>query len=173
MTKLRSGATTLAHSHLVIRHLIKGLQTRGREALEIRLPDSIQEFVNSVADLFEPFRGEARVGFECTFIEDSWEISMFLGTTEIVGGPLDGRQMPQNFRFNLQGLFDQFDSIQSFLWNAMPDNPLLDDSLPMSLVVVEGVVRGQTVRLQLHPSAPEEIGPAVREYPDGSYELSE
>lgn len=137
------------------------------------MPDTIQEFVTAVANLFEPFRGEARVGYESRFVDEGWEISMFLGATEIVGGPLDGRQMAQNFRFNLQGLFDQFDSIESFLWNAMPDNPLMDNSDAMSFVVVEGNVRGQMVRLQLHPTAPEEIGPAVREFPDGSYELSE
>lgn len=161
----------MAHSHLVIRHLVKGLEARGRENLEIRIPDAIAGFVDHVADLFEPFSGEARVGYECAFEEDSWEISMYLGAREIVGGPLDGRQEPHNFRFNLQGLFDQFESIQSFLWNAMPHSPLMEPGL--SFVVVEGTVAGQIVRLQLHPTAPDEAGPAMLEYTDGSIELAD
>lgn len=167
----RTRSPILAHSHLVIRHLVKGLEARGRENLEIPLPDAISAFVDQVADLFEPFSGEARVGYECAFEDDSWEISMYLGAREIVGGPLDGRQEPHNFRFNLQGLFDQFQSIQSFLWNAMPHSPLMEPGL--SFVVVEGTVAGQMVRLQLHPTAPDEAGPAMREYADGSIELAD
>lgn len=162
----------MAHSHLVIRHLVHGLEARGRDNLEIRIPDSIQGFIHQVAELFEPFRGEARVGYECAFEEDSWEISMYLGAREIVGGPLDGRQEPHNFRFNLQGLFDRFDAIQTFLWNALPVSPWQEPS-GMSFVVVEGTVAGQIVRLQLHPTAPEEAGPAMREFRDGTVELAD
>jgi len=160
----------LAHSHLVIRHLVQGLEARGRDAIDIRMPEVIENFVTAVADLFEPFSGAARVGYECNFADDSFEISMFVGAREIVGGQFDGRQEPQNFRFNLQGLFDRFDSIQSLLWNAMPHSPMNDGGL--SFVVVEGLVQGHTVRLQLHPTAPEEMGPAIREYTDGTVELA-
>ena len=161
----------MAHSHLVIRHLVQGLEARGREAIDIRIPEVIETFVHAVADLFEPFSGTARVGYECNFADGSFEISMFVGSREIVGGPYDGRQESQNFRFNLQGLFDRFDSIQSFLWNAIPHSPMMDDG--MSFIVVEGLVRGHVVRLQLHPTAPEEIGPAMREYTDGTVALAE
>jgi len=155
----------------VIRHLVQGLEARGREAIDIRIPEVIQAFVTNVADLFEPFSGAARVGYECNFADESFEISMFVGARETVGGQYDGRQEPQNFRFNLQGLFDRFDSIQSFLWNAMPHSPLNDEGL--SFVVVEGLVQGHVVRLQLHPTAPEEMGPAIREYLDGTVELAD
>jgi hypothetical protein len=161
----------LAHSHIVIRHLVQGLEARGRDAIDIRIPEVIETFVHSVAELFEPFSGAARVGYECNFADGSFEISMFVGAREIVGGQYDGRQESQNFRFNLQGLFDRFDSIQSFLWNAIPQSPLNDGGL--SFVVVEGLVQGHIVRLQLHPTAPEEMGPAIREYLDGSVELAD
>ncbi len=161
----------MAHSHIVIRHLVQGLEARGRDAINIRIPEVIEIFVHQVADLFEPFSGAARVGYECNFADGSFEISMFIGAREIVGGPLDGRQESQNFRFNLQGLFDRFDSIQSFLWNAIPHSPLNDGG--MSFVVIEGLVQGHIVRLQLHPTAPEEIGPAMREYANGTVELAE
>lgn len=161
----------MAHSHLVIRHLVQGLEARGRDAIDIRMPEVIESFVHSVADLFEPFSGSARVGYECNFADESFEISMFVGAREIVGGQYDGRQEPQNFRFNLQGLFDRFDSIQSFLWNAIPHSPMIDGG--MSFIVVEGLVHGHLVRLQLHPTAPEEMGPAILEYTDGSVELAD
>lgn len=161
----------MAHSHIVIRHLVQGLEARGRDSIEIRIPEVIESFVHNVADLFEPFSGTARVGYECSFADGSFEISMFVGAREIVGGALDGRQEAQNFRFNLQGLFDRFDSIQSFLWNAIPQSPLNDGGL--SFVVVEGLVHGHIVRLQLHPTAPEEIGPAMREYTNGTVELAD
>lgn len=161
----------MAHSHIVIRHLVQGLEARGRDAIDIRIPDVIESFVNHVAELFEPFSGAARVGYECNFADGSFEISMFVGAREIVGGPFDGRQESQNFRFNLQGLFDRFDSIQSFLWNAIPHSPLNDGGL--SFIVVEGLVQGHIVRLQLHPTAPEEMGPAIREYTNGTVELAD
>ena len=161
----------MAHSHIVIRHLVQGLEARGRDSIEIRIPEVIEAFVHNVAELFEPFSGTARVGYECNFADGSFEISMFVGAREIVGGPLDGRQESQNFRFNLQGLFDRFDSIQSFLWNAIPHSPLNDGGL--SFIVVEGLVHGHIVRLQLHPTAPDEVGPAIREYTNGTVELAD
>ena len=161
----------MAHSHIVIRHLVQGLEARGRDSIEIRIPEVIEAFVHNVAELFEPFSGTARVGYECNFADGSFEISMFVGAREIVGGALDGRQESQNFRFNLQGLFDRFDSIQSFLWNAIPHSPLNDGGL--SFIVVEGLVHGHIVRLQLHPTAPDEVGPAIREYTNGTVELAD
>ena len=82
----------------MIRHLINGLEARGREAIDMRIPEVIEDFVTAVAALFEPFSGTARVGYECNFADDSFEISMFIGAREIVGGQFDGRQEPQNSR---------------------------------------------------------------------------
>jgi len=69
--------------------------------------------------------------------------------TELVGGPLDGDQLPVNFRFDLAGLTRLFDPLDVLRWNAFPDcHDFGDDSLDLSCVIAEGTVHGDRVSLQ-------------------------
>jgi hypothetical protein len=162
---------TLSHSHLAIRHLIRQIdEYAARRQGGRTIPDWLTGFIQHAAELFEPFRGMARPGFECAFVEARWEISIFLGKTERVGGPDDGAQSPVNFSFDVQRLIGLFDEIQSVRWNAFPDCGLCaEEQIDLSFLVAEGVVSGEPVALQVLAGPPEDAGPALKQYGDGSY----
>ncbi len=161
----------MSHSHLPIRHLLRQVEKHaGRRQPALKVPDWLTEFVQQAADLFEPFQGVARPGYECVHGEDRWEIGLFLGRTEVVGGPLDGDQLPVNFRFDLAGLAKLFEPLEVLRWNAFPDcHDCSDDALDLSCIIAEGRVNGVHVSLQVHSGPPEAAGPALKRYADGSY----
>jgi hypothetical protein len=135
-----------------------------------KIPDWLSGFVQHAAELFEPFSGMARPGFECTRGEDRWEISIFLGKTERVGGPDDGAQSPVNFSFDVHGLSRLFDQLTAVRWKACPDCGIGDDdAIDLSFLLAEGTVQGEPVSLQVHAGPPEGAGPALKRYDDGSY----
>lgn len=161
----------MAQSHLPVRHLIRQLEQEGHEP-GLTVPPWLAGFIDAASQLFEPFRGVARAGYECYHVGNEWEVSLYLGSSETIGGALDGQLSPVNFRFDLKGLLNLFDSVSSYVWNALPDTGELFDEEPMvSFIAIEGLKSGQTVRLQLHATAPGESGPGLRQYGDGRVEL--
>ena len=161
----------MTHSHLPIRHLLRQVEKHaGRRQAALKIPEWLSTFVQQAADLFEPFHGIARPGYECTHGEDRWEIGMYLGRTELVGGPLDGDQQPVNFRFDLAGLTRLFEPLDMLRWNAFPDCHVCDDeAMDLSFLVAEGQVKGELVSVQVHAGPPHAAGPALKRYSDGSY----
>ncbi|MFO1092435.1 MAG: hypothetical protein U0992_03850 [Planctomycetaceae bacterium] len=164
-----SGAA-VTHSHLAIRHLIRQVDDyAARRQSGRKVPEWLTEFVQRAADLFVPFRGVARPGFECRRGEDRWEISIFLGKTEAVGGRRR-RLPPVNFSYDIHGLSRAFEQLHALRWNAFPDcGGCTDDALDLSFLVAEGTVQGQLVSLQVHAGPPEGTGPALKRYDDGSF----
>lgn len=160
----------MSHSHLAIRHLIRQVDDYAlRRSAGRKLPDWLTAFVQQAADLFEPFSGVARPGFECCRDEDRWEISMFLGKTEAVGGRDDGAQTAVNFSFNVHGLTRLFEDLHTLRWNAFPDcGGCVGEMLDLSFLVAEGLVGGEPVSLQIHAGPPEDAGPGLKQYNDGS-----
>jgi len=163
----------LSHSHLAIRHLVKKLEMQeGRRSSKPSRPAWLSEFVDRFSQRFEPFSGVARVGYECMQSEGVWEIAIFLGELEIVGGADDGEMRPVNFRFNLKEIAGEFDEIRSLYWNAFPNSHVCFDSMAdLSFLTIEGIVNSNPVRLQLHAGPPDSIGPGLREHQDGRLEL--
>ena len=162
----------MSHSHLAIRHLIRQVEDyAARRQQGRKTPDWLAGFVQQAAELFEPFSGMARPGFECRRDEDRWEISIFLGKTERVGGPDDGHLSPVNFSFDVHGLSRLFEQLTSLRWNAFPDKSGLEDehAIDLSFLLAEGTVQGEQVSLQVHSGPPEGAGPALKRYDDGSY----
>lgn len=163
----------MSHSHLAIRHLVKKLEMQeGRRSAKPQLPAWLIEFVNRLSQRFEPFSGVARVGYECMQADEIWEVAVFLGELEIVGGAEDGEMHPINFRFDLKGIADEFERIQTLCWNAFPNSHVCFESMAdLSFLTLEGYVNGQLIRLQLHAGPPDSIGPGMREHQDGRLEL--
>lgn len=161
------------HSHLAIRHLIRHIAERRQSGIgQPVLPPELVDFIDEVCQLYEPFSGVARAGYECLYGGDRWEISVFLGMQERVGGPHDGAWLPVNFQFNVQALATLFERTDSIRWNAVPNGHALTSTDQFeSFLTVEGVARGQRVSLQVHALPPEEIGPGLRQYADGRLEL--
>ena len=111
----------------------------------------------------------ARVGFDCQLEEETWVVRMYLGTTEIVGGPMDGQMRPMSFEIDLQTLFARFQDIDEFFWSVFPENAEHVDE-PQAYVTISGKVDGNSVRIHLFATSPEEVGPGMRIFPDGRFE---
>ncbi|QDT35090.1 hypothetical protein [Thalassoglobus polymorphus] len=136
------------------------------------IPNWFSQFIGAISERFEPFSGVARVGYECAFSEGGWEISIFLGETELVGGADDGRMLPVNFRFDLTGVVQQFDQLDGMHWNAFPNSPVeTEQPSDLSFVTITGTIQGEKVLIQLHATPPNPVGPGIRQHSDGRLEL--
>ena len=158
----------MSHSHMPVRHLLRQVEIyrSNREQRDVR-PEWVTELIERVADLFEPLADEARVGYDCQLTEDRWVIEMFLGATELIGGPRDGQSRFTNFQFDLHNLLDLFATVDRFRWNSFPEK-LDDEGTPRSSVMIEGNVDGNMVRLHIYSFPPEDAGPGFRELADGT-----
>lgn len=163
----------LFHSHFPVRHLIRQVELYRERGSRTKVPAWLEKFVTDVSEAFEPFRGVARVGYEAHLAEAGvWEIALFLGDNESVGGSEDGRLTPVNFRFDLDHLRACFTSIQKLNWNVFPNKTdMFSDGEDLSFILVEGSVESAIVRLQLQSAAPEAVGPGLRHHQDGEYEV--
>lgn len=159
-------------SHLAIRHLIRHVAERRQNGIgQPILPKTLAQFIDDVCQLFEPLTGVARAGYECMFGGDRWEISVFLGEQEAVGGPQDGELAPVNFRFDVAGLTHMFERVHAVNWNAIPSTHGANDGLFESFLTIDGVAAGERISLQVHALAPRDIGPGMRQHLDGRLEL--
>jgi hypothetical protein len=118
----------VSHSHIALQHLISKIDSAEPRAKRATGPVWLSEFVDQIAELFEPFVDVGRVGFECAPNTERWEISMFLGSTEVVGGKVDGEVRPVAFQFDLVRLETIFDHIDECHWSAFPAGTAADDA---------------------------------------------
>ena len=158
----------MSHSHMPVKHLLRQVEIyrSKREQRDVR-PEWVTRLIERVADLFEPLADEARVGYDCQLAEDRWIVEMFLGATELVGGPRDGQSRYTNFQFDFHHLLDLFATVDRFRWNALPEK-LDDEGTPRSSVMIEGSVDGNSVRLHIYSFPPDDAGPGFRELADGT-----
>jgi len=110
----------VSHSHLALQHLIHKIDSADPRQKRSTAPAWLPEFVDRVADFFEPYIDVGRVGYECAPNAERWEISMYLGATEAVGGRVDGEVRSVAFQFDLAGLSAIFESVAEFRWNRIP-----------------------------------------------------
>lgn len=164
----------MSHSHLALQHLINKIDTAGPRSKRSAGPVWLPEFVDQVAELFEPFVDVGRVGFECAPTTERWEISMFLGSTEVVGGKIDGEVRAVAFQFDLARLDAIFDRVDECRWSAFPAGTV-DDAEEIaagerSYVTIIGRYRENLLRLQIFCTPPTGVTPGLREYADGTWE---
>jgi len=150
-----------------VKHLLKQVEIyrSKRNNRDVR-PPWVTELIDRVADLFEPTTGVGRVGFECQLAEDCWVVGMYLGSTEIIGGPDDGQTQQSNFHFDLLELIDCFNNIERVRWSAFPEGTD-DASTACSLITIEGCVGENSLRLKVYANPPADAGPGFRKYADG------
>lgn len=77
---------------------------------------------------------------------EQWEVTIFAGSTEIVGGERDGQLKYSNFHLDLQGLFRLFEIVDHFHWQADQFGP--EDELGTH-VSIEGTFEGWSVWLRV------------------------
>ncbi|MEX0704920.1 MAG: hypothetical protein WD069_22665 [Planctomycetales bacterium] len=163
----------MVHSHLPVRHLMKQIenfQPKGSDR-DVR-PAWVSRLIDRVAELFEPLEGIGRVGFDCHLSDECWIVEMYLGSTELVGGPGDGQRRMSDFRFDLLALVELFGPIERFRWTALcaADGEVENVAAGPSSITVEGRIDDNPVRLQLYSVPPPDTGPGFRRYPDGRHE---
>lgn len=90
--------------------------------------------------------------------EEVWEVSVFYGKTEIVGGPDDGRRTDTAFWLDLEGAFRVLNRVDRFYWQTVSLGP--NDDLG-SHVAIEGDYLGHPVRLRMLAAAPKQF-PSAR-----------
>jgi len=90
-------------------------------------------------------------------VDDVWELTLFAGATETVGGSRDGAWSDPPFSVDLLGLPACFDEIHGMWWQTQAVGS--EDDLGNHLSV-EGLVAGQKVWLRIKSHAPDRFGPA-------------
>lgn len=160
----------MAHSHLPIQHLMKQMENFNSESMNLNCrPLWLNSFVDEVADIFNPYEEVGRVGFDCQFTEECWEVGLFLGSTEIVGGERDGQFIAASFQFDLLQLLDRFESVNRFHFNFLEQIEAQSTCDPASAyITIEGHLADlELVRLNVYATPPEEAGPGFRKSRDG------
>jgi hypothetical protein len=161
----------MTHSHLGPRHLLAQIDAHRsqRTNRDIR-PDWLNGLIEEAAASFEPLAGVARVGYECQPDEGGWSISIYLGTVEMVGGKADGHTARPGFRCDLKQLLLRFARIDSLEWLCEPPRSETGIVLEQSAIDIRGLVGTSPVYLRVRSTAPETIGPGLRQFPDGRVE---
>ena len=153
-----------------IQHLLKRLEKQGRPQQRKIRPQWITAIIEEVAELFEPQSGVGRVGFDCRLAEDRWELSLYLGTCELVGGKNDGEARPLDFQFDILSLQQKFNLVERLEWNVRPNHTAKDDPDAVSLITIEGYWADNPIRLIVFETPPVQVGPGLREFPNGHRE---
>lgn len=162
----------MPHSHLPVMHLIRQVELRraSREARDMR-PAWLQELIDQAADLFDPVADVARVGYDCQFTEDGWQLRLFLGQVEEVGGRDDGAHRQISFHFNVTAALKLFDDVSAIRWSAWPENAEDDEDefeLPRdSSLCIRGTVQNSSLTMEVFAIPPDDIGPGMRRFPNG------
>ena len=147
-------------------------QESGRSAKADRRPQWLGELTDCIAEMFEPLRETARVGYDCRPVDGRWSLDVFLGPAERIGGPQDGLRQVPSFRFDLRSLFRCFDRVDGCEWLAAPAGEMIDgdeNALPPGFgqLQVEGEVHGEPLRVTISSLPPREIGLGLRIFEDG------
>jgi hypothetical protein len=160
----------VSHSHIALNYLINRLDSPGYRRRNPQAPDWLPEFVDQIALLFEPLVDVGRVGFECMPAEGRWDVAMYLGNTELVGGRDDGQVRGVAFQFDLAKLSAVFDRVDSMVWNAYPPGTPEGETGQPSSIALHGAYRENSVYLQIVAAPPVDTSPGLRHYPDGTWE---
>jgi len=158
----------VSHSHIPVRHFLQKLESQGRPDRDAR-PEWLLDLIDAVAEMFEPFAEVGRVGYDCNADRDRWNVMMYLGSTEFVGGRLDGTQQHVDFQFDILRLHALFTEIRRLEWNAFPGNSGREE-LDCSYVAIDGDYAGNAIRLRIFSTPPRTVGPGLRQKADGTCE---
>ena len=126
-------------------------------------PQWLTRFVTSVAELFEPLTDIGRVGYDCQADELGWLVTMYLGTTEIIGGPKDGQIEHASFKIDLSRIVALFRRLDRLEWYSVANtNADQFDETTRSLVSAHGTLdEDQCIRLELLHVPPKYVSPGL------------
>ena len=119
-------------------------------------PDWLATLANEVAALIEPIGNMGPIGCHHHLGPAGWEITVFAATTEVVGGPHDGRIFASKFEVDLQALIGVFSSVTAMRWQAQGLGG--EDELGAHLSI-EGLYGGEPVNVRIPAVAPDRFEP--------------
>lgn len=152
----------LAHAHLIVQHVLKQVESHvAQRGQRDPRPAWLAAFIQRAAEWFAPLSGVGRVGYDCEATDDGWEARLYLGSTELVGGPRDGHSLPQSFELDVAGLLNCFSKVSDVRWNVS------SSSLGGSFLTLNGLVEDFPLCVKAYSRAPEHLGPALRQFHDG------
>ncbi|QDT64533.1 hypothetical protein [Calycomorphotria hydatis] len=162
----------MPHSHLTVNHLLRQLdEYLERKSERDMRPEWLTELIDNVADLFDPLTDIGRVGFDCRMTEEGWDVAMYLGSREFVGGAHDGRIAATDFRLNVIELTQLFVSVEEIQFEAVPSKLAGQELAPMAEVSVRGHGPENTpLTLRVLAAPPEYACPGLRQFPNGELE---
>lgn len=126
-------------------------------------PEWLSQLADRVAAQIVAVDLAAPVGCHYALVNGRWEVTIFAGSTEVVGGPHDGRYRPSRFFLDIQGLLEYFDSIDSLAWQAQGLGA--EDEVGPHLSI-EGTCEGHAVWLRVPAYAPRRFPPSRRADPN-------
>lgn len=118
-------------------------------------PAWLKTFADAVALEMLPVDLLAPVGCHFCQIDGTWEVSLFVSSTEIVGGDQDGSLRFSRFQVDLKTVMNLFTEVAEVTWQALPLGP--DDELGPH-VAVHGNLAGQRVWLRILAQPPRRFG---------------
>ncbi|MDB5388629.1 MAG: hypothetical protein JWM11_4275 [Planctomycetaceae bacterium] len=138
----------------------------------MRPPAWLSNLLELLCEHIEPIRGEARAGYNFKYADPCWQIDLFLGKNELVGGSLDGLTDYVSYTANIAGILGLFSQIQRCEWLALPENLADRHNKQTSGLAIEGVWEERLIRVILRMTPPTEIGVGLKLFPDGSYAVA-
>lgn len=112
----------------------------------------MKDLADAAAQLMVPTDILAPIGCHFCRIDDTWEISLFVSSTQIVGGKCDGELRRSHFILDLPALMNLFSDIPAVAWQTQSHSD--EDELGPH-VAFEGVYAGNRVCLRILAEAPE------------------
>lgn len=116
-------------------------------------------FADVIAGYITPVEPLAPMGCHYHLNEGVWELSVFVGDTELVGGDRDGERIPARFLVDVLPLLSQFREIFDFTWQ--PDRFSEEDELGCHLAII-GIHDEQLVCVRVLSRSPERFPPGRR-----------
>ncbi len=137
---------------------------RSRRELRDQRPEWLRQFIIDASNLFEPLSSVGRVGYDCQADERGWTACLYMGTTEIIGGPKDGQIEHAGFVIDVKQLMSLFQEVHRFEWYSLSNND--DDRFnepTRAVLSIHGYVqKTEFVQLELLACPPKFVGPGVR-----------
>lgn len=122
-------------------------------------PSWLNELADIVAGYIAPVEPLAPMGCHYHLNEGVWEISLFVGDTELVGGDRDGERIPARFLVDVLPLLSHFSEVFDCTWQ--PDRFGEEDELGCHLSII-GLHGEQLVCVRVLSRSPERFPPGRR-----------
>ncbi|MCA9082573.1 MAG: hypothetical protein KDA81_00890 [Planctomycetaceae bacterium] len=120
------------------------------------IPKWLRNFVTSAISGILDTKWHAPIGCHCHQYNTEWEVTLFLTSTEVVGGAMDGAEIPVPFQVEINRVMSCFDHVPSVHWQS--DKISEDDSLKQH-ISFQGTVKNNKVWLRILKCAPEGTTP--------------